>query len=106
MAVTTGNQGTVVLGTGDTEIVADVSGKQKAFFIISNVATAARTFRFAVYDGAGSASQANAIFYDKSLAAGEVISLEFYMANNETVTGLASAANSINVRFGLLGSSR
>ena len=106
MSVTTGDAATVVLGVTDTEIVPQVSGKNRAFFIISNVGNTTYTFRFHVYDAAGSAAQGNAIFYDKQLGAGETISLDFYMNDDEKVSGLASAASVINVRVGLLSSTR
>ena len=106
MSVSTGTPTTVVLGVADTEILPGVSGKTRAFFIISNVGTTNYTFRFHVYDAAGSAAIGNAIFYDKQLGAGETISLDFYMDTNEKVSGLASVAGVINVRVGVLESTR
>ena len=107
MPATTGPATTVTLGTGDTEIIAAVAGDgHRLFFIISNTDTAARTFRFHVYDGAGAAAQTNAIFFDRALAAGETISIDFGLADNEKVSGQASVASVVNVRTWELTSSR
>lgn len=102
MSVSTGNTTTVVLGTGDTEIVPAVAGKNRCFLIITNVDTVPRTFRLHVRTGA--VAQANAIFYDLSLSPNDPVSLDFYMSDLEIVSGLASAANAINVRTALLAS--
>ena len=95
----------VVLGTGDTEIVAALGADetQQITLVIGNTATAAVTFRLHVYDddAAESAAQSNAIagYFDRTIGPNgeESIVLALHLTFGWKISGLASVGSALTI---------
>lgn len=105
MAASVSEPAHVALGTGETDIVAELSSGEveRVFILITNIDTAERSFsihRYKSGDGGGeSLADTNAIFKDRRIPpqGDEVIELSLTLTAGWKVTGLADAADKVIV---------
>ena len=91
---------TALTASDATIIAAGATGdRRRIFLIIGNNDTVARTVRIHVRVAAGAADAKTAVggLFDKSLAANEAISIDFYLTDAQLVSGLASVTNVVTV---------
>ena len=91
---------TALTASDATIVSAGSSGdRRRIFLIIGNNDSSPRTVRIHVRTSGGAVDRTTAVagLYDKTLAANEAVSVDFYLTDTQLVSGLASATNVVTV---------